>query len=61
VVRRILGPIREEAAWGWKRLHDELHNLYASPDQIKEDEMGRVCSTHGRLEKQKPLGRPRCR
>jgi len=37
---------------GWRRLHNEqLHNLYASGDQIKEDEMGGSCITHGRDEK----------
>jgi hypothetical protein len=33
VLRRIFGPMREEVAGGWRRLHnEELHNLYASPD-----------------------------
>jgi hypothetical protein len=28
--------------------NEELHNLYSSPNiQIKEDEMGKACSTHG--------------
>jgi hypothetical protein len=32
VLRRILGPKREEVAGDWRRLHnEELHNLYASP------------------------------
>jgi hypothetical protein len=31
VLRRILGPKREEVVGGWRRLHnEELHNLYAS-------------------------------
>jgi hypothetical protein len=33
VLRRILGPEREEMGRGWRRLHsEELHNLYASPN-----------------------------
>jgi len=31
VLRRILGPKREEVAVGWRRLHnEELHNFYTS-------------------------------
>jgi hypothetical protein len=37
VLRRIFGPKREEVAGGWRRLHnEELHNLYASPNIIRE-------------------------
>jgi len=33
VLRRIIGPRKEEVAEGWRRLHDEkLNNLYASPN-----------------------------
>jgi hypothetical protein len=36
VLRRTLGPKREEVAGGWRRLHnEELHNLYASPNIIR--------------------------
>jgi hypothetical protein len=36
VLRRILGPKRDEAAGGWRKLHnDELRNLYSSPSIIK--------------------------
>jgi hypothetical protein len=39
----------------WRKLHnEELHNLYSSPDmirQVKANEVGRACSTHGRGEK----------
>jgi hypothetical protein len=36
--------------------NEEFHNFHASPniiknDQIKKNEMGRACSTHGRDEK----------
>jgi len=34
VLRRIFGTKKEEVAGGWRRLHnEELHNLYASPNQ----------------------------
>jgi hypothetical protein len=49
VLRVIFGPKRGEVAGDWRRLHnEELHNLYYSGDQIKEDEMGGTCSMHGR-------------
>jgi len=33
VLRRTLGPKKEEVAGGWRRLHNvDLHNLYASPN-----------------------------
>jgi hypothetical protein len=36
VLRRIFGPKREEVVGGWRRLHnEELHNLYASPNNIR--------------------------
>jgi hypothetical protein len=36
VLRRIFGPEREKMAGGWRRLHnEELHNLYASPNNIR--------------------------
>jgi hypothetical protein len=47
VLKRILGPKRDEVIGGWRKLHNEgLHNLYSSPN-VKENEMGRTCSTHG--------------
>jgi hypothetical protein len=39
-----------------RRLHnEELHDLYASPNiirviKVKDDEIGRTCSTHGKDE-----------
>jgi hypothetical protein len=48
---RIFGPKRDEVKGGWRKLHnEELHNLYSSPiiiRMIKEDEIGRACSTNG--------------
>jgi hypothetical protein len=35
VLRRIFGPKREEVAGGWRKLHEEIHNLYASPNIIR--------------------------
>jgi hypothetical protein len=75
VLRRIFGPKRDEVTGEWRKLHnEELHNLYLSPGQIKANEVGRACGTHGRREKsvlykvmvgkpegKRPLGRPRCR
>jgi hypothetical protein len=54
VLRRIFGPKRDEVTGQWRKLHsEELHNLYSSPDiirQVKANEVGGVCSTHGRGE-----------
>jgi hypothetical protein len=53
VLRRIFGPKRDEVTGDGRILHnEELHNLYSLPDinndQVKEDEMGKVCnSTQG--------------
>jgi hypothetical protein len=74
VLRRILGPKREEDG-SWRKLHnDELHSLYSSPDivrMIKSRRMrwaGRVARMGegrgvyrilvGRSEGKRPLGRP---
>jgi hypothetical protein len=56
---------------GWRKIHEELHNLYSFPSIIRMiNEM--ACSTDGekrnayrklvgRTEGKRPLGRPRCR
>jgi hypothetical protein len=37
VLRRIFGPMRDEVTGEWKKLHsEELHNLYTSPDIIRQ-------------------------
>jgi hypothetical protein len=37
VLRRIFGPKRDEVTGEWRKLHSgELHNLYASPDIIRQ-------------------------
>jgi hypothetical protein len=53
VLSRIFGTKRDEVTGGWRKLHNgELDNFYSSPNiiTVKEDEMGRACSTHGREE-----------
>jgi hypothetical protein len=37
VLRRIFGPKRDEVTGQWRKLHDgELHNLYSSPDSVRQ-------------------------
>jgi hypothetical protein len=37
VLRRICGPKRDEVMGDWRKLHnEELHNLYSSPDIIRQ-------------------------
>jgi hypothetical protein len=37
VLRRIFGPKRDEVTGEWRKLHnEELHNLYSSPDTIRQ-------------------------
>jgi hypothetical protein len=37
VLRRICGPKRDEVTEEWRKLHsEELHNLYSSPDIIRQ-------------------------
>jgi hypothetical protein len=78
VLRRIFGPTRDEVTGEWGKLHNrELHNLYSSPDiirQIKSRRMrwaGHVARIGegrnvyrvlvGKPEGRRPLGRPRRR
>jgi hypothetical protein len=70
VLRRIFGPKTDEVMAEWRKLHnEELHNLYSSPDIIRQ-----VKSMHawerrekctkvlvGKPEGKRPLGRPRHR
>jgi hypothetical protein len=37
VLRRIFGPKRDEVTGEWRKLHnEELHNMYSSPDIIRQ-------------------------
>jgi hypothetical protein len=49
VLRTIFGPKRDEVIGEWRKLHnEEFHNLYSSPDiirQVKANEMGRARGT----------------
>jgi hypothetical protein len=43
VLRRICGPKRDEVTGKWRKLHNgELHNLYSSPDIIRQIKSGRM-------------------
>jgi hypothetical protein len=35
VLRRIFGPKKDEVMGGWRKLHNELHDLYSSPSIIR--------------------------
>jgi hypothetical protein len=77
-VRRIFGPKRDEVTGEWRKLHnEELHNLYSSPDIIRQVKsrgmrwaghvarMGEKRKVYkvlvGKPEGKRPLGRPRRR
>jgi hypothetical protein len=78
VLRRIFGPKRDEVMGEWRKLHsEELHNLYSSPDIIrqvksrgmrwaghvarKEEERKVYKVLVGKPEGRRPLGRRRRR
>jgi hypothetical protein len=78
VLRRIFGPRRDEVTGEWRKLHnEELHNLYSSPDIIRQVKsrrmrwagnvarMGEERKVYrvlvGNPEGKRPLGRPRRR
>jgi hypothetical protein len=77
-LRRIFGPKRDEVTGEWRKLHsEELHNLYSSPDIIRQFKSRRMRWTGhvagmgeerkaykvlvGKPEGKIPLGRPRRR
>jgi hypothetical protein len=42
VLRRISGPKRDEIIGGWRKMHNEkVHNLYSSPNKVRDDKLGR--------------------
>jgi hypothetical protein len=78
VLRRIFGPKRDEVTGEWRKFHnEELHNLYSSPDIIRQVKsrrmrwaghvarMGEERKVYkvlvGKPEGKRPLGRPRRR
>jgi hypothetical protein len=78
VLRRIFGPKRDEVMGDWRKLHSgELHNLYSSPDIIRQIKLRRMRGAGhvahmgegrnlyrvlvGKPEGKRPLERPRCR
>jgi hypothetical protein len=78
VQRRIFGPKRDEVTGEWRKLRkEELHNLYKSPDIIRQIKSRRMCwAGHvarmgegrnvyrvlvGKPEGKRSLGRPRRR
>jgi hypothetical protein len=77
-LRRIFGPTRDEVTGEWRKLHSrELHNLYSSPDIIRQIKSKRMRWTGhvarmgegrnlyrvlvGKPEGRRQLGRPRRR
>jgi hypothetical protein len=43
VLRRIFGPNRDEVTGEWRKMHnEELHNLYSSPDIIRQVKSSRM-------------------
>jgi hypothetical protein len=78
VLRRIFGPKRVEVTGVWRKLHhEELNDLYSSPNVVQVIELRRMgCVGHvpcmgegrgfyrvlvGKPEGKRPLGRPRHR
>jgi hypothetical protein len=35
VLRKVFGPKKDEVTGGWRKLHNELRNLYSSPSIIR--------------------------
>jgi hypothetical protein len=43
VLRKIFGPNRDEVTGEWRKLHSgKLHNLYSSPDTIRQNKSRRM-------------------
>jgi hypothetical protein len=40
VLRRIFGPRRHEMTGGWRKLHNEIHNLYSSLSKFERLNQG---------------------
>jgi hypothetical protein len=73
VLRRIFGPERDEMMGGWRKLQEEIHNLYSLPSIIRMMKSRSMrWAGHGakrnayrilvgKLERKRQLGRPRHR
>jgi hypothetical protein len=74
ILKRIFGPKRDEVTGEWRKLHnEEHHNLYSSPDIIRQVKsrrmwwaahvarMGEERKVYKVLVGKRPLGRPRRR
>jgi hypothetical protein len=77
VLRRVFGPKRDEVARAWRKLHEELNDLYSLPNIVQVVKlrlmrwaghvvcMGEDRGVHrvlvGKPEGKRPLGRPRRR
>jgi hypothetical protein len=78
VLRRIFGPKRDDVTGEWRKLHsEELHNLYSSPNIIRQIKSRRIRWTGhvacmgeerkvykvlvGKPKAKRPHRRPRCR
>jgi hypothetical protein len=77
VLRRIFGPKRDEVTGEWRKLHNELRDLYSSPSMIRtiksrkmrwaghvarmEEKRNAYRLLLGKPEGKIPLGRPRRR
>jgi hypothetical protein len=35
MLRRIFGPKKNEVTGGWRKLYNEINNLYSSPDIVR--------------------------
>jgi hypothetical protein len=77
LLRRIFGPKRDEVTREWGKLHNELNDLYSSPNIVwviklrriswaghvaRVGERRGICGVFvGKPEGKRPLGRPRSR
>jgi hypothetical protein len=75
MLRKIFGPKRDQVTGGWRKLHNELHNLYSSSNRMAKTKgmrwvrhvarMGEKRNAYmilmGKPEGKRSLGRRRCR
>jgi len=71
VLRRVFGPKKDKVTGEWRKLHNELRDLYSLPNIVRVVKsrrmrwVGRGRGVYrvlvGKPEGRRPLGRPRCR